>query len=91
VILRSAAGSVELRRGQSAELDSGRLRFDDLRMWMGYRIVFDPTLPWLLAAGMVGVFGLGRHFQRKLWSRPVAGAKKLTDEGAGDARPVASA
>jgi cytochrome c biogenesis protein len=91
LVLRTAAGSVELRRGQSISLDGGRLRFDDLRMWMGYRIVFDPTLPWLLAAGMVGVFGLGWHFQRKLWFRSAAGPKRVTREEAGDVRPVAGA
>jgi len=90
LILRSAAGSAELGRGQSIVFDNGRIRFDELRMWMGYRIVFDPTLPWLLAAGMVGVLGLSWHFQRKLWSRPLAGSKQTTDDGAGDVRPVAS-
>jgi hypothetical protein len=91
LILRTAARSATLGRGQSVALDGGRLRFDDLRMWMGYRVVFDPTLPWILAAGMVGVFGLGWHFQRKLWSRSVSARKQAADGGGVNVRPVASA
>lgn len=57
-----------LSPGQSVALDGGVLRFDGLRMWMGYRIEFDPFLPWLFVAAVVGVAGLGWHFWRKLGS-----------------------
>ena len=59
----------ELKRGESASIDGGSLRFDELRGWMGYRIFFDPTLPWMLAAAMVAIFGLALRFWRKSATR----------------------
>lgn len=59
----------ELKRGESANIEGGTLRFDELRGWMGYRIFFDPTLPWMLAAAMVAVFGLALQFWRKSVTR----------------------
>lgn len=62
---------VSIRAGEWIALPGGRMRFDGLRMWMGYHISFNPLLPWLLAAGAVGVAGLSWHFWRRLWSRPL--------------------
>lgn len=59
----------ELKRGESVNIDGGALRFDELRGWMGYRIFFDPTLPWMLAAAMVALFGLALRFWRKSTTR----------------------
>ena len=59
----------ELKRGESASIDGGSLRFDELRGWMGYRIFFDPTLPWMLAAAMIALFGLALRFWRKSATR----------------------
>ncbi|MCP5150178.1 MAG: hypothetical protein H6983_10520 [Ectothiorhodospiraceae bacterium] len=59
-----AAGTIEatLAPGESVELPAGRLRFDAPRMWIGYRVTFDPTLPWLLGAAAVGVVAIALHF-----------------------------
>ena len=59
----------ELKRSESVNIEGGTLRFDELRGWMGYRIFFDPTLPWMLAAAMVALFGLALRFWRKSASR----------------------
>ena len=70
VLVVNAQGKrIELKRGESATMDGGVLRFDELRGWMGYRIFFDPTLPWMLAAAMVAVFGLALQFWRKSVTR----------------------
>jgi cytochrome c biogenesis protein len=81
------AQRVSMRAGDWIALPGGRVRFDGLRMWMGYRISFNPLLPWLLAAGAVGVAGLSWHFWRRLWSRPLSLEEDpLETEGARDAR-----
>ena len=59
----------ELKRSESVNIEGGTLRFDELRGWMGYRIFFDPTLPWMLAAAMVALFGLALRFWRKSATR----------------------
>lgn len=59
----------ELKRTESVNIEGGTLRFDELRGWMGYRIFFDPTLPWMLAAAMVALFGLALRFWRKSATR----------------------
>jgi cytochrome c biogenesis protein ResB len=73
LVVNSQGKRVELKRGESVAVDGGALRFDELRGWMGYRIFFDPTLPWLLAAAMIAVFGLALQFWRKSMPR-TAGA-----------------
>lgn len=66
VLVVNAQGKrVELKRGESVSVDGGVLRFEELRGWMGYRIFFDPTLPWILGAAMLAVGGLALQFWRK--------------------------
>ena len=59
----------ELAPGESVRLTSGTLRFERLTGWMGYKIYFDPTLPWLFVLATVAATGLAWH----LWRRAVAG------------------
>lgn len=59
-----------MRPGDAAQLSEGQLRFVGLRSWMGYRVFYDWTLPWLFAACAVGVVSLGWHFWRKFSARP---------------------
>jgi hypothetical protein len=54
-----------LRPSESIRLPGGLLRYDEPRMWMGYEIFYDPMLPWLLLAALVGVLGLAWHY----WNR----------------------
>lgn len=91
------AGSLRVHRGERSralqpgewlELPGGRLRFDELRMWMGYHIAFDPMLSWLLAAGALGVAGLAWHFWRKLWSRPLAAPEPESTRHSGRDAPL---
>jgi cytochrome c biogenesis protein len=82
---------VSVRAGDWIALPGGRVRFDGLRMWMGYHVSFNPFLPWLLAAGLVGIAGLSWHFWRRLWSRPLSTEKApFETEGARDARMARS-
>ncbi|MEO5373997.1 MAG: cytochrome c biogenesis protein ResB [Alphaproteobacteria bacterium] len=51
----------ELAPGEEVALDGGRLRFERLGTWMGYTIFYDPTLPWLVAASLLAILGLGLY------------------------------
>lgn len=68
----------ELRPGESVDVGSGRLRYVELRSWMGYTISYNPLIPWILAAAAVGIICLGWHmtgrFRRVPWQS--AGAKQ---------------
>lgn len=72
--VRAAAGQAdlrhELRPGQSLTLPEGELTYLGLKMWMGYLVYYDWTVPWLLAASVIAVLALGWHFWRKFASRP---------------------
>jgi cytochrome c biogenesis protein len=75
--VRHGARVTHLASGQSLALADARLRFDGVGTWMGYRISHDPTLPWLLATGLVGALALGWHFLTAM--APVAPARRLRD------------
>lgn len=56
----------ELRPGDRVEAAGGQVRYDELRVWMGYTIHYDPSRPWLLAAAIVAVAGLLWHGLAKI-------------------------
>lgn len=61
---------VELQAGEEMQLAQGRLRYDSLTTWMGYRVFYDPTIQWLFWVTMIGVFGLTHFFWIKLNLKP---------------------
>jgi cytochrome c biogenesis protein len=54
-----------LQTGQSLALPGGVVRLEGFGMWMGYRVFYDPTLPWIFACALLAVSMLAWH----LWSR----------------------
>ena len=96
LVVRQGEQRHELSPGDRLVLDEGVLSYQGLRAWMGYKIYWDPTLPWLLAACLVAVGSLGWHFAVRFASRPwhsepEAGASRpaprVEASGAGDAAP----
>jgi cytochrome c biogenesis protein len=71
LVVRLGDARAELAPGEGVDLPGGRLVFEELRTWMGYRISADPTLPWLLAAALLAALALGLHYVQKfgLWPR----------------------
>lgn len=57
---------VELKPGEEVRLEHGRLRFEKLTTWMGYRVFYDPTLQWLFFVAVIGVLGLSHYFWVRL-------------------------
>ncbi|ROR32913.1 hypothetical protein [Inmirania thermothiophila] len=60
----------ELAPGESVRLPDGVLVFQGLRTWMGYQVFYDPTLPWLVAAAVVGAAALGWHYLARFRRHP---------------------
>lgn len=66
LLLKSKDGSVtHLAAGESWSTSGATLRFDEVRMWMGYEIQSVPLLPWMFATAFIGVLALGWHFWHK--------------------------
>jgi len=86
LVLRMDPLRHELRPGQSVELDGGTLTYEGLRSWMGYRVSYDPTLPWLLAAALLASLSLAWHYtQRFFFSVRSAAPVKAPMPGVADA------
>lgn len=72
LIVRLGDERIELAPGAEGTLAGGRLRYEGLTTWMGYRITADPTLPWLLVTALVAALSIGGHYVRKFSApRPV--------------------
>jgi hypothetical protein len=70
LVVRVGEQRAELAPGQTMDLPGGRLVFDELRTWMGYRVAYDPTLPWLLVASLLSALSLALHYALKFSARP---------------------
>ncbi len=51
--------------GQSIAVPGGEITIVDLRLWMGYRIDYNPLLPWLLTAAFLSLGALALHMAQK--------------------------
>ena len=69
--VKTDAGKFTLQRGKSIQLKNGRIRFEEVRMWIGYELFYDFVLPWLLVTGLLGVMGLAWHFYGRIWTQPL--------------------
>lgn len=79
----------ELLPGMSVELPGGRLVYEGLRSWMGYRITYDPTLPWLLACSLLAVWAMAWHYLRKFADARRPWREEMTTPAALPAAPKA--
>jgi cytochrome c biogenesis protein len=65
LVLRLGEQRAELTPGQAMAVPGGTLVYEGLRTWMGYRVAYDPTLPWLLATALLAAFSLALHYGLK--------------------------
>ena len=70
LVLRHRDVRYELQPGERLTLPDGTLEYRELRTWMGYRIFYDWTSPWMLAACAMAVASMGWHFSKKFASTP---------------------
>lgn len=66
----SGAQRVVLRPGESHAFAEGTLHYLGLRMWMGYSVFYDWTLPWLFAAAVLAALALGAHYVARFRGEP---------------------
>lgn len=70
IVLRYQGARWEMRPGERVELAGGLLEYVGMRTWMGYRLYYDWTIPWMLAACALAVISLAWHFWGKFSARP---------------------
>jgi hypothetical protein len=88
LVLRMGDARVELEPGQAMTIDGGSLVYEGLRTWMGYRVSYQPLLPWLLAASLIAVLALALHYVQALRAprtRPADAVPSATTRGAAHA------
>jgi len=54
-----------VKPGEPVAVKGGEIRAVDLRLWMGYRIDYNPLLPWLLTTAFLSLGALGVHVALK--------------------------
>lgn len=62
LVVRHQDKRYALRPGDEINLPEGRLTYRKLTTWMGYKVDYDWTRPWLLATVLIGLMGLFSHF-----------------------------
>ena len=80
--LSSEGEAIALVPGEAVAVRAGSLRLVDVRMWMGYEVFYDPTLPWLFAAAVAGVLCMAWYLCGALWSWPLASMEAMEAEKA---------
>ena len=68
-----------IRPGQPLALTGGEIEIVDLRLWMGYRIDYNPLLPWLLTSAFLSLAALAVHIAQKF--RPSGAAQSVPVRG----------
>jgi cytochrome c biogenesis protein len=73
----------ELRVGETVPVRGGFLRLEKLAMWMGYRVFYEPTLPWLFVTALLALAALAWWYWTRfagsldLGARPVIESESL--------------
>lgn len=62
MVVKTADGQALLHIGQEVVVNGGRLRLDSVALWMGYRVSYNPALPWLLSSALLAVLFMAMHF-----------------------------
>ena len=79
LVMRIDDQRFELKPGESLELPEGRLIYKQLQTWMGFNVLSDWTMAWLLATGLFAVLALGWHYWRKYSIRPWLEGESLAE------------
>jgi hypothetical protein len=64
LLVRPDGTKLELAMNTAVTLAGGSLELASVGLWIGYRIEYNPLLPWLFASAALGVAALGWHFWR---------------------------
>jgi cytochrome c biogenesis protein len=71
LVVQAGPERATLRPGESHRFAEGTLHYVGLRLWMGYTVSHDWTIPWMLASALVAALALAWHyatrFRRESW------------------------
>lgn len=71
LVVNSDGKRSELHPGDSIRLSGGTLQYQKLSSWMGFKVFYDPTLPWLFVSAILAVVGLVMHYWQKFSAEPL--------------------
>lgn len=80
LVVNESGRRVELLPGESLALKGGTLHYDQLSSWMGFKLFYDPTLPWLFISAILTVLGLFIHYGQKFSAEPLLLNAKADDK-----------
>lgn len=69
LVLRMGEERQVMTPGDQIRRPGGTLVYQNLDSWMGYRIIYDPTEPWIIATVVVGILSLVWFYARRLFTR----------------------
>ena len=67
----------EIKPGDELTFPEGVLSYQKLTTWMGYKVDYDWTRPWLLATAAIGLLSLFLHFFSKFFQSAVTRSERL--------------
>lgn len=71
LIFRVGNDRYSLKPGDSIDLPGGRLHYEKLIPWMGYRVAYDRTLPWIVGAIGLAIVSLIWFYVRQVFLCPI--------------------
>jgi cytochrome c biogenesis protein len=71
IVMRIDEHRYELAPGEGIDLGQGRLHYEGVRQWMGYKIFYDWTRPWMIADCLLAITFMLFHFLEKFRAAPV--------------------
>ena len=71
VVVRFENERFEMHPGEKVRLAEGRLQYEGVRQWMGYKVSYDWTRPWMIASCLMAIIAMMFYFVNKFLSSPV--------------------
>ncbi|MEW8026673.1 MAG: cytochrome c biogenesis protein ResB [Candidatus Thiodiazotropha sp.] len=62
--------TTRLQPGEAMRLPGGMFRFEGVKMWIGYRIFYDPSLYWCFASALIVICCLAVHLAGRYLRKP---------------------
>jgi cytochrome c biogenesis protein len=71
IVMRFDDQRFEMQPGDEVKIGGGTLYYKGVRQWMGYKIVYDWTRPWMIAACLMAIIAMMFYFISKFRSSPL--------------------
>ena len=71
IVMRFDDQRFEMRPGEEVKIGGGTLYYEGVRQWMGYKVVYDWTRPWMIAACLIAIAAMMFYFISKFRASPL--------------------